>query len=132
MITDPAGRTLFTADELRCKGSGLLILAPGFASHLRTLRLQFGEPMPINSACRSAAHNAAERGHPRSLHVCDAPAHPTGGCCAIDVRTTDPAYRARLAEIALRLGWSVGVNPAFLHLDRRSDYGVGPQAMFLY
>ncbi|MCC5809898.1 MAG: hypothetical protein JJU06_05945 [Ectothiorhodospiraceae bacterium] len=126
------GRTLFTKDELRCKGSGMLRLAPGFADELKALRVTLNEPMVINSACRSDAHNRAVGGHPRSLHVCDATYWPTGGCCAIDVRTTDAAYRARIIRLALNMGWSVGLHAAFVHLDRRSDYTSLEQSVFPY
>lgn len=128
-----AGRTYFTEKELGCRHCGMVRLAPGFGEKLLELRLAFGEPMVINSACRCAEHNKRVGGHARSLHVADKPAHPTGGCCAIDVGTRDIGYRARLAKVALDLGWAVGVNAAFLHLDRGADYGVrnGIQ-MFLY
>ena len=133
MITH-AGRTLFTANELRCKGSGKLILAPGFADHLLDLRVMMDEPMTVNSCCRSAAHNQSVGGHPRSLHVCDTPHWPTGGCCAIDIGTRNrpPEYRANLTRIALSMGWSVGVHGGFIHLDRRGDFTERPQAVFSY
>ena len=132
MIKATNGEVLFTREELRCKGTGELRLAPGFADHLRDLRLRFATPMIVNSACRTADHNDAVGGHPRSLHVCDEPYWETGGCCAIDVGTTDAEYRARLARLALARGWSVGVHARFIHLDRRTDYTGLPQAMFLY
>jgi hypothetical protein len=139
----------FSADELRCKGSGLLILAPGFGAALQGLRdalalraVELGLPptwarMSINSACRSAAHNAAVGGHPRSLHVCDKPARPTGGCCAVDVGCplTEPGaehYRSHLSALAWARGWSVGDHPLFLHLDQRTAYAGLPQRRFDY
>lgn len=125
----------FSAEELRCKGSGLLILAPGFGQALQGLRDALGAPMTINSACRSAAHNADVGGHPRSLHVCDTPHWPTGGCCAVDVRALagrDDEYRAALEALAWARGWSVGVNPRFLHLDLRTQYAGLAQARFTY
>lgn len=131
-ITAPDGRVLFTDDELRCKGSGLLRLAQGFAQHLRELRLEFGRPMVVTSCCRSHEHNRRVGGHPHSLHVCDRPHWPTGGAAAIDIACHDPAERARLARLALNLGWSVGVAGTFVHLDRRGEYTPRPQAVFLY
>ena len=126
------GRTYFTSDELRCQGSGKLQLAPGFGESLLGLRVDLDEVMLVNSACRSAEHNADIGGHPRSLHVCDEPHHPTGGCCAIDIRANDAAYRARLVGLALERGWSVGVANTFIHLDRRTDYIGGPPVLFTY
>ena len=133
MITH-AGRTLFTEDELRCKGSGKLILAPGFSDHLLELRVILDEPMTVNSCCRSASHNRAVGGHPRSLHVCDDPHWDTGGCCAIDIghRGRPPEYRAKLVRLALELGWAVGVHGGFIHLDRRVDFTDRPQTVFPY
>ncbi len=127
-----SGRTLFTVGELRCKGSGMLQLAPGFDRELKALRLALDEPMIVSSGCRSAEHNESVGGHPRSLHVCDKPHHPTGGCAAVDIRTQDAAYRARLVRLALERGWSVGVHARFIHLDRRTDYTDRNQALFLY
>lgn len=129
----------FTADELRCKGSGLLILAPGFGQALQGLRdalfAETGRGMIINSACRSAAHNKVVGGHPRSLHVCDEPHWPTGGTCAVDVRAIkgeDDTYRQLLDALAWERGWSVGDHPRFLHLDLRTEYAGRPQARFTY
>lgn len=127
------GRVFFTEAELRCKGSGKIILAPGFAEALLRLRLGFSRPMVVTSACRSKEHNKRVGGHPRSLHVCDEPYWPTGGCCAVDVATQDANYRAALAYEALKQGWSVGFNKSFLHLDRRTDFGISDSIqMFLY
>lgn len=130
----PDGRILFSEAELRCKGSGMLILAPGFGAALVRLRLSFGQPMTVNSACRSAAHNAKAGGHPRSLHVCDKPFHATGGCCAIDIAMRDGNYNLRLLGLAERLGWAVGINfqKNFIHLDRRADFGIGDPSLFPY
>lgn len=124
----------FTDDELACKSTGIVKLAPGFMDALNALRGAFGEPMHVNSCCRSAAHNAAIGGNPHSLHVYDNPYWPTGGTCAIDIKAIDPEYRTRLARCALMAGWSVGINipKGFLHLDRRSDYIKKPQLLFLY
>lgn len=127
------GKIYFTEQELKCKGSGKLILAPGFGEKLVDLRIAFGRPMVVNSCCRSKAHNAAVKGNPRSLHVCDEPYWPTKGTCAIDIGTTDPIYRAQLTRLALEKGWSVGFNAAFLHLDRRVDFGLSTEPIvFLY
>lgn len=132
MITDSNGNTLFTADELRCQSSGKLRLADGFAEALRDLRMAVDEPMVVNSCCRSAEHNQRVGGHPRSLHVCDEPAHPTGGTCAIDIAAEEPAYRARVIGVALEEQWSVGIHPKFIHLDLRAEILGLPQVVFLY
>lgn len=112
------GRVYFSAQELRCKSSGKLILAKGFADQLLALRLAFNRPMVVTSACRSKEHNARVGGAKNSFHICD-----TGrGCCAVDIATTDPLYRTALVQLALNSGWSVGISRTFVHLDRRIDY----------
>jgi hypothetical protein len=124
----------FSINELRCKGSGLLILAPGFGEELQALRDAFGKPMTINSACRSLLYNKQISGHPRSLHICDYPPHETGGCCAVDVATAvrPKEYREELQQLAWDRGWSIGLGNTFLHLDLRIRYTKLPKAMFVY
>lgn len=131
-ILDPKGGILFTHAELACRATGVVKLAPGFPEHLVALRLAWARPMIVNSCCRSRAHNAAEKGHPNSLHVYDAPHWPTGGTAAVDFRVTDGGVARELAILAFNLGWSVGVPKAgFLHLDRREIAGLQP-ALFGY
>lgn len=121
------GRLYFTEQELKCRGSGGLILMSGFAEALLALRLAYGKPMIIRSCCRSTEHNRKEGGAPSSYHIYD-----TGrGCCALDVATKTSAERAALAKLALNNGWSVGVSRTFLHLDLRTRLGKD-QIIFLY
>lgn len=44
---------------------------------------------------------------------------------------SDSVKRMSLFVVASRMGWSVGVNRTFVHLDRRTDLGM-TQALFLY
>lgn len=127
------GKTYFTEAELACKSTGKVKLAPGFADKLLELRIKWDKPMVVNSCCRSKAHNIAVRGNERSLHVYDFPYWPTQGTCAVDIAISDPSRRAGLTALALSLGWWVGVNETFLHLDRRVDFGVADSVgIFLY
>ena len=128
--SDP-GRVLFSHSELACQKSGQAILADGFADKLAMLRVAFGQPMTVNSCCRSAEHNRDIGGHPRSLHVYDENPRGRSGCVAIDIRTSDTVYARRLVEAALREGWSVGVSKTFVHLDRRDFAGL-PAGVFGY
>jgi hypothetical protein len=115
----------FSADELRCTGSGMLIVSDQFMDELQLLRNELSRPMRLTSACRSAEHNRAIGGHPRSLHVCDEPARSEqDGCLAVDVAIVDGTYRGHLVSTAWRLGWSVGWHKSFVHLDRRGLVGL--------
>lgn len=133
-------RVLFSVRELACRHCGRGKLAPGFATRLLEFRVLLDEPMVLTSACRCKEHNDTPKdeggagGHPRSLHVFDKPARPTGGTCAIDVRTSHkpPEYRQRIIELARELGWSIGFGSTFIHLDRRTDYTSLPRAEFDY
>jgi len=122
----------FSPDEMRCKGSKMLIVSDKFMDSLQTLREEFSRPMRLTSACRSAAHNNSVGGHPRSLHICDEPSRPEQqGCLAVDVAVPDGSHRGHLVSTAWRLGWSVGWNKTFVHLDRR-DFVALKQTTFDY
>ncbi len=88
--------------------------------------------MIITSCCRSREHNKKVGGNLRSLHIYDQPYHQTGGTCAIDIAITDGSARGKLIHLAWQLGWSIGVNKRFIHLDRRIDYTNLKKVMFLY
>lgn len=127
------GKTYFTEQELQCKLTKKVVLAPGFEQALVNLRVKWGKPMTVNSCCRSKEHNYNEGGNPQSLHVYDFPYWPTKGTCAIDIAMTDAIRRAALTSLALSTGWWVGVNKTFLHLDRRIDFGAADSVgIFLY
>ena len=129
---DP-NKILFTFHELMCKGTGKMELAPGFANKLIELRETWDKPMIVNSCCRSFVHNAKIGGNPKSLHVYDTPFWPTGGTCAIDIAMKDSIQRAALVKLALEMGWWVGINATFVHLDRRIDFGIADRpGIFLY
>lgn len=88
--------------------------------------------MTPNSVCRCEEHNKAVGGNPRSFHVYDKPARDTKGTCAIDVARRDKDYNDTLVLTAWREGWSVGINPTFIHLDARTDVVKLPQTVFSY
>lgn len=116
------GTVYFSEQELNCNGSGMYRLAPGFAEKLLALRLAWGKPMKITSACRSTEYNKQVGGSPNSWHICD---HPDrDGSCAVDVWIQDSAEKMKFMQLAAYLGFSVGVPKSnFIHIDRRSDYG---------
>lgn len=117
--------------ELRCRGSGKLIIHPGFIDQLQLLRddvfAASKRGIVVLSGCRSFEYNALIGGHPLSLHVCDKPMHPgQQGTLAVDAAAIDGWYRGVLFASAWNRGWSIGWNAArkFLHLDRRDLVGL--------
>lgn len=86
---------------------------------LNGLRREFGEGMVINSARRCAAWNLKVGGESHSWHLKGK---------AADVHCPDGIYMLRLALLALKHGFRVGVKRRMLHLD----VGDGPQVMFGY
>lgn len=123
----------FPATELACKGSGIIRLDPRFAEALVQLREGWGAPLSPTSVCRSPQHNAAVRGHPRSLHLTDNPARGGFGTLAADLRWRgwSPIEQLRLARLAWSTGWAVGLHDGFIHVDLRRVVGLQP-AVFLY
>lgn len=131
-IKDSNGTVLFSHDELACKGTGKVRLADGFDLKLIELRQKLDQPMVVTSCCRSRSYNERVGGKPRSFHIYDEPQWPTGGCAAIDITRTSPAFTRDLVKFSLNLGWTVGVGSTFVHLDRRIDYTDLPQTVFTY
>lgn len=121
----------FSHEELMCKATGRVVLAPGFAPLLAHLRAVFAKPMHVNSCCRSKEYNTEIDGHPRSLHVYDKPYHPIDGTAGIDIRRGARDYNVRLVKVAIAEGWSIGVAKWGFHLDRRDLAGL-PQTIFGY
>lgn len=109
----------FSDKELACKLTGKYILADGFGERLDELRERWGKPIILTSAARSKAHNAAVGGHPRSLHVYDEPFHPTGGCCAVDIKMPDSEEKWQLIKLAMNLRFTIGAASNFVHIDDR-------------
>jgi len=125
--------TYFTADELRCNGSGKVLLADGFGEQLDALRASYGKPMIITSGCRSIDYNEKIGGHPNSSHVFDHPDRYFQGTYGVDIAMRNSHERGLLINNAWDKGWCIGVAGTFLHLDCRRDYFPNyPQVVFTY
>jgi hypothetical protein len=123
----------FSDNEVKCKCCGVVSLAEGFSEKLDELREMYGRAMYVNSGCRCSSHNKNVGGNKNSSHMFDHPTRDFEGSYGIDIRCRDSVERAELIKVALLLGWCVGVNRGFLHLDRRRDYFTNyPQVVFLY
>lgn len=139
-MTTDIGLKYFSRDELKCKEGGGFQLQPanhpagypGFGNRIDTLREEWGQPLIVNSCCRSKAYNAEiEESSPHSLHVWDLPYYANLGqlgTCAIDVREISDAFRA----VAWSLGFSLGLGKTFTHCDDRTRVLGLPQQKFYY
>ena len=130
----------FTRSELACKAPGYthdstegLRLDLRFAIALPVLRQQWDRPLILTSVCRTPDYNESVGGHVRSLHLTENPVHPVDGTMAGDVWWGDWGQSDQLAfsALAISLGWSVGLNTQFIHVDRRYDFGLS-QKVFKY
>lgn len=108
----------FSVKELACKGTGDVILHPGFLADLITLRESYGMPMFVTSGCRSIQHNKAVGGAANSLHLTE---NERFGCntLAVDIKRPPGQHLHQLIQKATDLGWTVGIAKTFIHLDRR-------------
>lgn len=122
----------FSYKELATRDTGICALAAGFLDRIDALRVAWGGPLTVNSCCRTASYNKAIGGHPKSLHVCDTPFHPTGGSCAIDFRLMDSVSNERLKKLAISMGFSVGDEAGTIHIDDRTRVLGLPQQRFNY
>ncbi len=125
----------FTKKELACRHCGQLKLNALFAAGLVTLRFMWALPLHPTSVCRCQHHNEKVGGHPKSLHMTNNPHHDTDGCAAADFswKSWPTHEKLRFAALAYRLGFSVGLNEIFCHVDMRARIKIGKsQAIFLY
>lgn len=117
--------TYFTNEELQCPCCKQVVLAPGFLDDLNHLRESFGFPMALTSCCRCADHNAKVAGKEKSFHLINCKSL-TGidGACAADISwaSWDGNKRWRFVKVAMGLGFSVGIDKSFVHVDRRTRY----------
>jgi len=111
----------FAPSETRCKDNCGMDVQPGFLKRLDELREKVGHPLTLTSAARCAIHNAKVGGAPKSQHV-------DGLAADIDTLSLTAAQRYGLLKAALELGFCVGVNKAFLHVDTRK----GEPIVFTY
>ncbi len=103
----------FRPDEFRCKGSGRLVIVPGFMDRLQALRVAYGRPMVITSGYRSPDYNV------RVSSTGPGGPHTTGRAVDVAVRGADAL---ELLQLALSHGFTgIGVQQKgqdrFIHLD---------------
>lgn len=130
----------FPEHEIRCRGTGIIRVDPRFAALLCGLRAQWGAPLYPTSFCRTPEHNRQVQGHPRSLHLTsragvenDRVTRVLYGTCAADLYWADwtDTRKHDFARVAWSHGLSVGLHPAFMHVDARTLGGL-MQTVFTY
>ena len=109
------GNVYFTDKELACPCCGRNVFADGFLDDLLALRLVYGKPMIITSACRCKDHNEAVGGADASYHL----SYDNIGCMAVDIKRPYGADLHRLVKIATSQGWTLGIAKDFIHMDKR-------------
>ena len=102
----------FNTKERVCRCGCGMDVQPGFLKRLDELREKVGHPLTLTSAARCAVHNAKVGGAPKSQHI-------NGVAADIDTLSLTAGQRYGLLKAALELGFCVGVNAAFLHIDTR-------------
>lgn len=105
----------FKPQEIACKGTGELLVDEASLDALERLRKALGRPVVLNSAYRSAAHNAAVKGSPNSQHRLGK---------AFDVDLSQPPGAARnrerealIAEAKAAGFTGIGRYDGFVHVD---------------
>ncbi len=124
----------FSESELGCRCCGTVKLHPTFAEKLPELRKAWGGPLVPSSVCRCPKRNTLVGGHPRSLHLTANPVHlKAEGTMAADLRwaSWEPEQRLAFARLAWANGWSIGLHPSYIHIDRRADIDL-PKAIYYY
>jgi uncharacterized protein YcbK (DUF882 family) len=101
----------FKPEELASESDGVLMLYAPAIDALQEVRSHLGQPLTINSAYRSPAHNHKIGGAKRSRHLAGA---------AFDVACPE-GFQAPLANVARRFGFNgIIFYHTFVHLDFRA------------
>jgi zinc D-Ala-D-Ala carboxypeptidase len=100
----------FSPAEIACRGTGALRIHEDALDRLQALRDRLGKPLIIRSAYRSAAHNRAVGGSPRSKHL-------DGAAFDIAMVNHDPAEFEAAAREAGFAGFGFYPRSGFIHID---------------
>jgi len=100
----------FSPAEIACRGTGALRIHEDALDRLQALRDRLGKPLIIRSAYRSAAHNRAVGGSPRSKHL-------DGAAFDIAMVNHDPAEFEAAAREAGFAGFGFYPRSGFMHID---------------
>lgn len=105
----------FRVREFACQdGSDPIVIADKLVNILQAIRSHFGQPVTINSAYRTAAHNLKVGGSARSQHL-------YGMAADIAVAGVAPEDVADYAEKLMPGTGGVGRYKGFTHVDVRAE-----------
>lgn len=101
----------FTFDELKCKGTGSLLVNYGTMDALQYLRTLYGGPINITSYYRDPAYN-------RSIGGAEASYHMLGMAVDTTLLNGNMGGRAKLVHLATVARFrGFGFYPGFTHID---------------
>lgn len=108
--TDPWPLKYFSKDDLRCKGSGMIIVPLMTVSKLDAARHEFG-PFTVISGYRTSRYNARVGGSPTSMHI-------EGRAFDIDWGRMGGVQKWSLMKCLLNAGFTgFGIHHHFIHAD---------------
>jgi uncharacterized protein YcbK (DUF882 family) len=106
--------TNFRVREFACQdGSDAIVIADKLVQILQSIRNHFGQPVTINSAYRTAAHNKKVGGSPTSQHL-------YGTAADIVVAGVYPSDVADYVELLMPNTGGIGRYRDFTHIDVRT------------
>ena len=100
----------FTPYEIRCRGTGAVLIVPHALDSLQFLRDSLGRSIIVNSAYRSPIYNASVGGAPMSEHK-----FGTAFDISLDGHSKEVLYRKGLE--AGFTGFGLNYN-SFIHMDK--------------
>ena len=121
----------FPIRELACPHCGVVNLHPGFGHKLVELREAYNRPMFLNSCCRCPVHNTKVGGVKDSMHLIKNIKWQVG-TIAGDVKMLDSQDRSYFLAHALSLGWVLGIDKEYIHIDQRMAFTKLPIKAYVY
>lgn len=105
----------FTPDELKCKGTGAIMVDVDALDKLQALRNLLGVPLHLTSAFRSKKHNNNLR--KRGYKTAKKSKHLEAKAYDIQTRYIDPVKLERAARKVEFTGFGFYIESGFMHID---------------
>lgn len=105
----------FQVKEFRCKdGNDTIMIDSQLVNLLETIRQHYNKPIYINSAYRTATHNAKIGGSPSSRHL-------TGQASDIHIQGVTPKELYTYISSIIPNNGGLGLYATFVHVDTRTN-----------